>query len=534
MLFNRAQVETPDASDIEGLSTPEWAPVLVIVPSSVIDNWVNEFQAWGHFGVSTYQGKGRDLALEKVKTGASEVLVCSKALGSSSFTELATVQWKLIVVDEFHVYKNNKSKAHEKLRELRDLCRCPILGLTGTVMPNKHEELFHLVDLVAPGHLGDGATFKMRYSNPIKYARTKAADAETIQQSISCHHELDAKLKQVYIQRTKEGELGDELPEKNETILFCEPTAIQKAMYLHILTLPDFELLRYANAPCDCGVNRGIFMGYKRLRTQKERIHYTRMHKNDIKKRKECCYTTPLNPAREGDDEPLINPNAALWRFQHPEDEQCEMCPYCVQFPAINKLYKLSNHAALLLAEQDPDSLEEGSEKWIAATKDVAFAKAAIPPQILAELPGGDTNPYVRQDNVMNDHAKFSGKFDKLDKLLRAFDRGDNRVLIFSHYTKTLDLIQQFVSACGYSYLRLDGSTSTPERQKLVDQYQNDPTIFLFLISTKAGGLGLNLTVSKSSCRVCVFNVLSDLCSRCQLIPLLYLSLAGGEQSHLL
>lgn len=53
--------------------------------------------------------------------------------------------------------------------------------------------------------------------------RTKTADTRTIQQSISCHHELDAKLKRVYISRTKEGELGDELPEKDETVraLLC-------------------------------------------------------------------------------------------------------------------------------------------------------------------------------------------------------------------------------------------------------------------------------------------------------------------------
>ena len=48
--------------------------------------------------------------------------------------------------------------------------------------------------------------------------RTKTANAETIQQSISCCNELDAKLKLVYIMRSKKDELGDELPEKDETV----------------------------------------------------------------------------------------------------------------------------------------------------------------------------------------------------------------------------------------------------------------------------------------------------------------------------
>jgi len=280
-------------------------------------------------------------------------------------------------------------------------------------------------------------------------------------------------------------------------ILFCEPTPIQKALYEHIICLPDYELLRYGNAPCDCGVNRAIFAGYKRLRTKKERINYQRMHRDDIVRRKKCCYQTPMNPNRESDDDPWVHPDAALWRCQHEEDKACEMCPYCIQFPAYNKLYKLSSHAALLLAERDPNSLEAGSQAWKDAAKDVAFAKVAIPPHILKELPVGGSNPYVRHDGIMNDHAKLSGKMDKLDKLLQVFDQqGKNRVLLFSHFVKTLNLIQQFVQARGYSFLRLDGSTSTPDRQKLVDTFQNDPTIFLFLMSTKAGGLGLNLTVS--------------------------------------
>lgn len=158
-------------------------------------------------------------------------------------------------------------------------------------------------------------------------------------------------------------------------------------------------------------------MGYKQLRTAKERINYQRMHRDDIKRRKKCCYKTPANPDRGSDDQPWILPDAVLWRFQHEDDEECLKCPYCIQFPAYNKLYKLSSHAALLLAERDPHSLEVGSSAWKDATKDVAFAKVAIPPEMLSELPGGESNPYVRQDGIMNDHAKLSGTSGKLVSL---------------------------------------------------------------------------------------------------------------------
>ena len=78
--------------------------------------------------------------------------------------------------------------------------------------------------------------------------------------------------------------------------------------------------------------------------------------------------------------------------------------------------------------------------------------------------------------------------------ILKKFHRRGDRCLLFSLSTRTLDIIEKWAQSMGYSYLKLDGTTPTAKRQGLVDKYQRDPTIFLFLISTKAGGMGLNLT----------------------------------------
>lgn len=56
-----------------------------------------------------------------------------------------------------------------------------------------------------------------------------------------------------------------------------------------------------------------------------------------------------------------------------------------------------------------------------------------------------------------------------------------------------LDILEDFVSRKGYSFLRLDGSTSTSERGKRVHRFNTISSVFLFLLSTKAGGLGINL-----------------------------------------
>ena len=70
-------------------------------------NWLNEFRAWGHFGVAVYEGPEavKDKALRKVQYGTDEILLCSRNLATIKCTELSKVAWKLVVVDEVHIYK---------------------------------------------------------------------------------------------------------------------------------------------------------------------------------------------------------------------------------------------------------------------------------------------------------------------------------------------------------------------------------------------------------------------------------------------
>ena len=81
-----------------------------------------------------------------------------------------------------------------------------------------------------------------------------------------------------------------------------------------------------------------------------------------------------------------------------------------------------------------------------------------------------------------------------LHTLLRQLHSGGHRCLIFTQMTKMLDILETWINICGYSYLRLDGATKTDERQKLMDRYNLTPKIFIFILATRAGGLGINLT----------------------------------------
>ena len=89
-------------------------------------------------------------------------------------------------------------------------------------------------------------------------------------------------------------------------------------------------------------------------------------------------------------------------------------------------------------------------------------------------------------------------KLQRLDSLLRNLQSGGHRALIFTQMTKVLDILEQFLNIHGHRYLRLDGQTKIEQRQILTERFNNDPRILVFILSSRSGGLGINLTGADS------------------------------------
>jgi DNA helicase INO80 len=87
-----------------------------------------------------------------------------------------------------------------------------------------------------------------------------------------------------------------------------------------------------------------------------------------------------------------------------------------------------------------------------------------------------------------------SGKLAQLDRLLRKLKEGGHRVLLYFQMTRMIDLMEEYLTYRNYKYCRLDGSTKLEDRRDTVAAFQSTPEIFVFLLSTRAGGLGINLT----------------------------------------
>ncbi|KAG6991267.1 helicase swr1 [Physcia stellaris] len=90
------------------------------------------------------------------------------------------------------------------------------------------------------------------------------------------------------------------------------------------------------------------------------------------------------------------------------------------------------------------------------------------------------------------------GKLQSLDSLLRKLQAGGHRALVFTQMTKVLDVLEQFLNIHGWRYLRLDGGTKIEQRQILTERFNNDEKIPVFILSTRSGGLGINLTGADS------------------------------------
>lgn len=120
-----------------------------------------------------------------------------------------------------------------------------------------------------------------------------------------------------------------------------------------------------------------------------------------------------------------------------------------------------------------------------------------LPPRgILTASSASQLPPAQMQVPQINKLIIDSTKLAHLDRLLRELKANDHRVLIYFQMTKMIDLMEEYLIYRQYKYLRLDGSSKISDRRDMVTDWQTKPELFVFLLSTRAGGLGINLTAA--------------------------------------
>ncbi|PWA01918.1 hypothetical protein BB558_001946 [Smittium angustum] len=155
---------------------------------------------------------------------------------------------------------------------------------------------------------------------------------------------------------------------------------------------------------------------------------------------------------------------------------------------AITLLKKLCNHPSLLNLPNDI----EGSENILPEE----YFNLSMQSANSKEKRRGGGNVNYGGNKKASFHPKWSGKMSLLDRMLVKMSKSPekDKIVLISNYTQTLDLFEELCRSRGLGYLRLDGSLSIPKRMQLVDQFNNpNGGHMVFLLSSKAGGCGLNL-----------------------------------------
>ncbi|KAF6166842.1 hypothetical protein GIB67_026621 [Kingdonia uniflora] len=422
-------------------------PILIVCPTSVIQNWENEFSKWASFKVAVYHGANRDLILEKLEAHGSDILITSFDTFRIYGSILSEVHWEIVIVDEAHRLKNEKSKLYQACLEIKTKKR---FGLTGTIMQNKILELFNLFDWVAPGSLGTREHFRDFYDEPLKHGQRSSAPERFVRVAEERKEHLVLVLRKYLLRRTKEETIGHLMMGKEDNVVFCAMSELQKRVYKRMLQLPDIQCLINKDLPCRCG---------------------------SPLKQVECCNRTV--------------PNGVIWPFLHKDNpDGCDSCPFCLVLPCLVKLQQISNHVELI----KPNSKDDIEKQ----RKDAEFTSAIFGNDI--DLVGGSTQS---ENFMVLSGVEHCGKMRTLEKLMLSWVSKGDKILLFSYSVRMLDILEKFLIRKGYCFCRLDGSIPMSCRQSLVDEFNSSPSKQVFLISTRAGGLGLNLV---SANRVVIFD----------------------------
>lgn len=329
---------------------------LVVCPTTLMYNWENEIKKFAPtITYHIYHSASRN------SSGASfinaDLIITTYGTLRSDIKMLSEIEFDYVVLDESQAIKNPVSQVAKATLLLQAKNK---LALSGTPVQNNTFDLYSQMNFLNPGMLGSADFFRNEFANPID--KMQDADAQT---------ELRKLIYPFLLRRTKE-QVAPDLPEKTETVLFCEMGAKQRKIYDAYRNLYRSKILDEIDTVGIAKSQLSILTGLMKLR--------------------QIC------------DSPAI----------------------------------------------------------------------------------------LNEDELYENHSV------KINELVREIteNTGNHKALVFSQFIGMLSLIKEELDRINVPYVYFDGSSTTTEREKAIQQFQNDESCRVFLISLKAGGVGLNLTAA--------------------------------------
>ena len=352
-------------------------PYLVVVPLSVLSNWVLELDKWApSLKYVVFKGSAKmrkQIQQDHLAAGTFNLVLTTYEYIIKGKNVLKKFDWQYICIDEGHRIKNVESKLAQVLAgSYRSRHR---LLLTGTPLQNNLGELWALLNFILPTVFSSSESFASWFNSPFADAGFDADESAGVapdeEESLLIINRLHSVLRPFMMRRLK-SEVESQLPDKVEMVLKCELSGWQKVAY---------KQLRMSG------------LGLVQADGSKKDVN------NVMMQLRKCC------------NHP--------WLFEGPRE----------------------------ITHHNPENI------W-----------------------------------------RISGKFELLDRILPKMLATGHKVLIFNQMTRIIDIMQEWLYARGWHYLRLDGQTRAEDRASLVAKFKEpDSPYWIFLLTTRAGGLGLNL-----------------------------------------
>lgn len=404
---------------------------LILVPPGLVNNWMDELVIWTndtehHLGKffkldATYPLLDRQDTIKEWGQGGGILLLgytlFKQLLLTESMQQILLDRPNLVIADEAHQLKNQKSKLHSSAMRFRTQLR---IALTGSPLANQVLEYHSMINWVAPNYLSDLKEFRADYAIPIEAGLRNNSTKTERRRALTRLRSLNETVAPKVHRRTMNS-VRNELPQKTEFVIFVPLTELQMKAY-------------------------EMYMEYHSIGDKPTTAHlFAYLGVLSLLCNHPACFRQKLQESKDAGSK--IGPRSAG------------------------------------VSEEDSSSTEDAS--------------IALPSQLVsAEL------QLMRKDINSVDAEKESWKILILKKILQESKEKGDSVLVFSQSIPTLNYLGMVLRRAQFSPTRLDGKTAVKGRQDLVRDF-NSGGPGVFLISTTAGGLGLNITGAN---RVVIFD----------------------------
>ncbi|KAI5959634.1 IRC5 [Candida pseudojiufengensis] len=458
-------------------------PFLIVVPLSTLSNWYNEIKRFTpDVNVLMYTGIKQDRANIDLNQYKNYIILTSYEISIKDYNKFANISWEYLIVDEGHRLKNSQCLLIRFLKKLEVKNR---LLLTGTPLQNNLNELWSLLNFILPDIFHDLELFQQwfnfdqltNYEQDEEDEKTKKLIKLNIQETLIKN--LHTILKPFILRRLKRDVVKD-LPPKKEYLIHIPLSELQKKIYRDALNHNLQKGLIESN------LKEFLEYNHKKLFENYDVDNFLKsVNEFKPKKRGRVDYSEALS------DDEFDDSAASILYGDH---NQKPKISYEDALKQAKKISNVKEKQEFLINHIYRQIINHVNHLKLQSLKLVQLRNICNSPYLYYEpfpIDGSKDNEFI--EKLVQNSCKIKALSQILPKLLK----NGNKCLIFCQFTRVMDLVQDWLISENIKTCRLDGSTSQMERQDQINEFNKKNSSFkVFLLSTRAGGLGINLTAA--------------------------------------